>query len=1100
MTTENVAILFTDIVGSTELSQRLSAEAADDVRRGHFSVLRQAIADTGGVEVKNLGDGVMVVFATASSALECGVAMQQLVEQSNRTGAESIGLRVGISGGEVDREDDDYFGDPVVEAARLCARCTGGQVLVADIVRAMAGRRSKFEHRTLGDLELKGLPVPLPTVEILWEPLEGVGGGVTLPDRLSVRPGVGVVGRVEELAVLADGFKRASNSGVRELVLVSGEAGQGKTTFVAEAARRAFDEGACVLLGRCEEDLTTPYQLLAEALTHAVIHAPEELLQAHVDAHGSELTRLVPALGQRLPGLPRATETDPDTERYLLFAAVAGLVGAMSQHQPVLLVLDDLQWADTGSLQVLRYLMSTDQPMRLLVVGTYRDNELSRAHPLLDTLGTLRRQNGVSRIELRGFDDDGVVAFLEAAAGHSLDEAGTGLALAVYRETDGNPFFVSEVLRHLVDTGAIYCDTDGRWVGAEGLEGVILPDSLREVIGARVARLDERAQRALSLAAVIGRDFELDVLELVAESSEDSLLDDLDAAVEAALVREHGDEPGRYSFTHALIQRTLYEDLGPTRRARVHHRIGEALEDLCDGRPDARVGDLARHWFSATVNKDLTKALDYSRMAADSALADLAPGDALRYYQQALDLYAQVIDPDPALGIDLAIGLGTAQRQTGEPAYRETLLGAAHKADAVGDMQRLVTAALANDRGFFSSLGVVDAERVAVLEQALKRISDDDARRSLLLSNLCKELAFGSSLERRSALADEAIALARSSGDDASLVRVLVHVAVPLLVPELIDQSVARSQELIAISERLAEPQLRFWAATIRGLVAASAGDVDEFDRCFEISDVLAAQLNQPTMSWLNTLSHTTRALLAGDTDTAELLATEALQIGIDGVADAEAGFGSQFMSVSFQRGNMGDLASLIEESATSITGVPAFFGALALAHAEAGRIAEARTCLEALEANQFRLPMDAMWTTGLTCYAEAAIECDDPRFAEPIFELLVPVVDQMSYSVATVEGPVSHFVGGLATVLGRHADAEVRFAQAAAYSERMGATFFAARTNLSWGRMLVERNRPADRDEGMRLLKKALASATANGYGTVERRAAAALANQDGP
>ena len=142
MTTENVAILFTDIVGSTELSQRLSAELADEVRRGHFTVLRQAIADTGGTEVKNLGDGVMVVFASSSAALDCGVAMQQLVERANRGGAESIGLRVGISGGEVDRDEDDYFGDPVVEAARLCARCERGQVPASDIVPAMAGRRS----------------------------------------------------------------------------------------------------------------------------------------------------------------------------------------------------------------------------------------------------------------------------------------------------------------------------------------------------------------------------------------------------------------------------------------------------------------------------------------------------------------------------------------------------------------------------------------------------------------------------------------------------------------------------------------------------------------------------------------------------------------------------------------------------------------------------------------------------------------------------------------------------------------------------------------------------------------------------------------------
>ena len=158
MTTENVAILFTDIVGSTELSQQLSAEVADEVRRGHFSVLRQAITESGGTEVKNLGDGLMVVFSSASAALGCAVGMQQGVEQDNRRGTEAVSLRVGLSVGETSREDGDYFGDPVVEAARLCAHCDTGQILATDLVRAMAGRRTRHECRSIGAVTLRGLP------------------------------------------------------------------------------------------------------------------------------------------------------------------------------------------------------------------------------------------------------------------------------------------------------------------------------------------------------------------------------------------------------------------------------------------------------------------------------------------------------------------------------------------------------------------------------------------------------------------------------------------------------------------------------------------------------------------------------------------------------------------------------------------------------------------------------------------------------------------------------------------------------------------------------------------------------------------------------
>ena len=230
MTTENVTILFTDMVGSTALASSLAASAADELRRGHFSILRRAVSESGGTEVKNLGDGLMVVFGSASAALSCAVAMQQGVERDNRDREQTVGLRVGLSGGEVSKEDDDYFGDPVIEAARLCARCEGEEVLAADVVRLMAGRRSHQECRALGELTLKGLPDPVAAVEVLWEPLDGADSGsdVPLPERLGVRPAVGVVGRETETSTMLDAFKRVVAGEGREVILVSGEAGSGE--------------------------------------------------------------------------------------------------------------------------------------------------------------------------------------------------------------------------------------------------------------------------------------------------------------------------------------------------------------------------------------------------------------------------------------------------------------------------------------------------------------------------------------------------------------------------------------------------------------------------------------------------------------------------------------------------------------------------------------------------------------------------------------------------------------------------------------------------------------------------------------------------------
>ena len=443
----------------------------------------------------------------------------------------------------------------------------------------------------------------------------------------------------------------------------------------------------------------------------------------------------------------------------------------------------------------------------------------------------------------------------------------------------------------------------------------------------------------------------------------------------------------------------------------------------------------------------------------------------------------------------MAIGLGTAQRQTGDPAFRDTLLDAAHRAADLGDTDRLVAAALANDRGIFSAFGVIDDEKVAILEAALEGLRASDAHRPLALANLCEELAWRTQLERRSALADEAIALAEASGDDVTRVRVLNHVTLPLLVPPLLDQSLERTAQSLALAERVGDPALLFWAATMRRIAAACASDFEELDRCLRIAGSQAERLDQPTLNWLQTFSRATRALVAGDADLAEQLATEALQIGTEsGEPDAAGIFGPQLMGVAFIRGTMGELVTIIEQSATENPGVPSFVAALALAQVEGGDTDAARHLLEEFASTDFELPSDFVWLTGMTCYAEAAIECRDPKYAEPMLERLSPWSGRLASDAVTSMGPVDQFLGGLATVIGRYDEANAYFAQCSSFCDRVGAKFFAARTDLSWGRMLTERQAPGDIEKARDLLTKAHTGAATYGYGTVERRSADAL------
>ena len=1096
--TETVTVLFTDLVGSTEISYEISPDAADELLRTHFSLLRQAIAESGGVEVKGLGDGVMVVFRSTSAALSCAVAMQQAVHRDNVGARHQLGLRIGLSGGEATMESNDYYGDPVIEAARLCAYADAGQILVADAVRVMGGRRIPFLFDRLGAFELKGLPEPVDVLDVRWEPLDEVApeSGVPLPARLTHVPLTGVVARETEVALLTDAYKRTAAGEGRAVVLVSGDAGVGKTTLVAEAARRAAKEDARVLLGRCQEDASASYSPFAEALHHYVAHAPEHVLRTHVETHGGDIASIVPALGQRLGEIPAPTRTDPDTERYLLYGAVASLLTAASALQPIVLVLDDLQWSDSQSLRLLRHVATTVESARLLVIGTFRDSELSPSNPLRDLLGALQREPNISRIELKGFDESGVLAFMEAAAGQRLEEAATDLAHALCLETDGNPFFVGEVLRSLMETGAIHQDNRGRWTVAGEMSEMVLPNSVREVISARVGRLGPQVGRILSTAAVIGRDFDFDLLDSVTDLDPEVVLDVLDAATGAALVHEVLDVPGRYRFSHALTQHTMYQFLSKVRRTRAHRQVAEAIESTAGQTPGARVGELAHHWLNASQPANATKAIDYSRQAGEAALAALAPDDAVRHLSQALRLAEMVPEDDPMVGCDLRLALGEAERQAGLPGFRETFLDAAHRAQELGATDRLVAAALGNSRGFFSSIGVIDADKVAVLESALEGLGDDDGReRALLLATLCSELALGTTLDRRQELADAARAMARRLGDPDTVIRTLNLVCDPLQVPSTLNERMIDAKEALELSELLGDPDLLFWTGAYSRLAAVQAGDFEMARRCLANMHTVISGLPQPTMMWVTLFNDAAGALLTGDPDRAEQLASAAVEIGTDsGQPDAFGFYGAEMIGVRRQQGRYGELVPMIEQVAAENPALPVFRATLAEAHMEAGNIDTARLMLEAAAADLTSLPYDVVWIFAVASYADVAAELHAEVPARLLLDLLTPFDDQVLFIGATAGSPVAYYCGSLESVLGHYNEAERHFAKAAELNARGQLEFAAAVTHLQWGRMLSARGEPGDLERARDLLTQAHDTALSRGYASIARRAIAAL------
>ena len=529
-----------------------------------------------------------------------------------------------------------------------------------------------------------------------WEP-EAVAGDIPMPSRLvgTATEGLfGFFGRSDELTTALDAAKRARNEGHPEVVLLEGEPGIGKTTLAAQVARTLHADGATVLFGQCSEGMGVPYRPWIDALTHLVEHAPQRLLDDHVGQHGAAVSRLVPALARRFPTAePDGGSGDADGDRYVLLEAMCALLRNAARDQVVVLVLDDLQWADAASLQVLRHTISTANPPPLLVVSTYRDTDLTRDHLLTPVLADLRRESVVTRLAIRGLDDQELFALVEGAAGYELPEDGVLLADALYRETGGNPFFTGELLRHLYETGAIVFDDNGQYSLSIDLDDMSLPGSVRDVVMRRVDRLGDDVAKLLSMAAVIGRTFDLEVLSAIADQPEDDVLDVLEQAVTAALVTEVGELPGRFRFEHALIEHTLYQDLSATRRQRLHQRIAESLETMV-GEHAPPVAELAHHWLVATQPADAAKAIEYARLAGDAALEALAPVDAVRWFSQALELQERQLSGESMVRCDLLIGLGTAQRLAGIAAHRDALLEAAALARDAGDADRLVRGCL----------------------------------------------------------------------------------------------------------------------------------------------------------------------------------------------------------------------------------------------------------------------------------------------------------------------------------------------------------------------------------------------------------------------
>jgi class 3 adenylate cyclase len=895
------------------------------------------------------------------------------------------------------------------------------------------------------------------------------------------------VGRRQEIDELKAALEDTL-SGKGRLMMLVGEPGIGKTRLAQEFAVYASLRGAQVLTGRCYEgEVAAPYMPFVEAFREYVRGRDDPDLRRELGEGAPEVAKLVSEVRQRFPDIPEAPPLEGDAERLRLFESVTGFVRNASAANPLVLFLDDIHWADKPSLLLLHYLARGTRSDRVLIIGAYRDVELDRAHPLSEVVAGLRHERLYQRVLLRGLPAQEVHAMIAAIgqqAGTPEQEVSDEFGEAIFRETEGNPFFIEEVLRHLVEEGKLYRE-GGQWTRdlSVNIDEMGIPEGVREVIGRRLSRLSEGCNRLLTLASTMTSGFSWETLKAIGGEDEAALLDILDEALRSQVIRERKDGgEGTYDFTHALIRQTLYGELSTPRRVVLHRQIGEAMERVYATHLEPHLAELAHHFFQAAPGGDVDKAIDYATRAAERAMSLAAYEEAAGLYEVALQAMELKERADEGQRCELLLALGDTRWKSGDAdEARETFRRAADLARRLKDPERLARAAVDLGGPWNEGL-VVDEPLVALLEEALDSLGmEDSALRARAQGRLAVALYWTGSPERRASLSQEAVEMARRVDDPAALSYTLLRRAYAVSGPGNPEVQLATATETVQVADELGDRETALQGRFFRAITLLELGDVPAVDLEIEAMARLAEELRQPFYLWYVAQARTMRALMEGRFEEGELLARQALALGQPvREQDADMRFELQMSIVRRERGGLEESVTAFKRFAEEYPTLPILRTSLAYLSCELGREAEARTEFEQLAAGDFAdLPQDILRLSTVANLSQTCAFLGDIERAAILYELLRPYAGRnVSTSIISCYGSASHYLGLLATTMERWDEAARHFENALEMNARMGARPFVAHTQRDYADMLLRRDEPGGREKALELLTEALGTA----------------------
>ena len=910
----------------------------------------------------------------------------------------------------------------------------------------------------------------------------GNGAMQELPGSLGLVSTLPFVGRAAELETLRALLPRAEGEG-RRVVLVGGEPGSGKSRLVREFSAEAAADGVLALSGACDAMVRTPYGPFVEALDHlARVTEPGEL-RAALGTGGGELTRLIPNLPARVGELPPPVEADPDTERHRLHTAVTQLLTALGAGRPLLLVLEDGHWADAPTLLLLRHLARAGAGARLLIVATFRDTEADVPDALSDTLADLRRSDDVVRLHLGGLSAGEVTEFVRDAAGGELGSGPPELAGTISDLTGGNPFLVCELWRALIETEAVEA-TGGTIRFTRAPTELGTPESVREVVSQRLARLEPGTSDLLELAATAGAEFELETIRRAAALEERELLGALDQAVRTGMLEERPAPGLTYRFTHELVRRALYDRLSALRRAELHLRVGEALEATA-GRSGRALADLAYHFAATGPIGGSRRGVEYNVLAARAAGAGLAFDEAAARLRTALELQ---ID-DPAQRAEVYLELGTASHRAGNAgAALRAFSSAAEIGRELADAPLLARAAIGYEEACWRP-GIADEGAVERLEEAAVALGEERSElRVGLLGGLARALDFRGEHDRAAVVREAAVEMARELGDRAGLATVLMRAYWARGAASL-EEILEMLTEARDLADELGNTEIRAEAMAWRVPAFVALGDLESARREIAVVRETAEQTAQPFM--LHVAEHYGSAIALGDGRLEEAEARQRRSNEWSRLLtgrDATGVHGVQMFSIVREQGRLAELAPVIRMLAGEGHEHGPWRPGLVSLLVELGMNEEAEAELSRIAAEGLDRFRESLWVASLSYLTDACAALGHREMAAivyPEFEPLAGANVMIGHLVAYY-GAADRYLGMLASTLGEHERAERHFDRGMELNRHMGASTWLAHTAYEYGRHLLGHG---ERERAAPLLAEASELAATIGMAALEPR-----------